>query len=752
MVNSIADGEAWHEAVDAPALRRGFVVALVLSLLFLVITAYSSAATLLSRVGDNDVMKAASGGVWSGRIAWEMFWFGSAVILMHVMFAALAWLLAVAALRIWPRIAHRFVLAAVGWFALLAAAVLAFNALWYPRTLIGLFYHDAMSATAGPFFVGQVVYGSVLALCVGFLVALGWIEGRRRGFVELTARGMVAPALVLAVALVAAIVWRQGPASASAANDARPNVIILGIDSLRLDQLRRFGGTEGNTPNLDRYLADADLLRDATTPAARTFSSWVAILSGRSPVQTGARFNLADRTSVATNPTIADVLRQVGYRTVYSTDEVRFANIDETYGFDQRITPPIGASDFLIGSYNELPLSTIVINSRVGQYLFPFSYGNRGVATMFQPQTYLGRLDRELQFDRPTLFIAHLTASHWPYYDSSVPLGKLDSKGPDDRPAYRKGLQTADAMFGQMLAMLRRKGALRNAIVIVLSDHGEALRLPNDSFFKSGSLVEGLGAPLKMLDIGHGQSVLSPTQFHVLVSFRSFGQKPAFRASGREFPRPTTVEDIAPTVLDLLGIDRTVLASTGLSAAPLLRGAAAANDADAARVRFTETDLSVLPAADGSIDENATVQANSKFFEINPANGRLQIRQSFAPLALAYKERAAFTPRHLLAAIPAGPDAHQYLYFDLVTGDGQLLLGRPEAGLPEGRLLWDALAQHYAGELRPAVRVTMEDWPVIDQQWKDFFINRRQAKVTGAAGNAPGADEPAGRDSQPVPK
>ena len=139
---------------------------------------------------------------------------------------------------------------------------------------------------------------------------------------------------------------------------------------MRLDYLRRYGG-QGLTPNLDRFLSGADLVRDTTTPAARTFSSWVAILTGRSPPVTGARFNLADRTIVSANPTIADVLRGRGYHTVYSTDEVRFANIDETYGFDQVITPPIGASDFLIGTFNELPLASVVINTRVGQVLFP---------------------------------------------------------------------------------------------------------------------------------------------------------------------------------------------------------------------------------------------------------------------------------------------------------------------------------------------------------------------------------------------
>ena len=127
------------------------------------------------------------------------------------------------------------------------------------------------------------------------------------------------------------------------------------------------------------------MFKDTTTPAARTFSSWTAILTGRPPTITGARFNLAERSSVRANPTFADVLQDLGYQTIYSTDEVRFANIDESFGFDQVVTPRIGASDFLIGTYNELPLSSLVINTRIGQWLFPFSAANRGVATMFQP-------------------------------------------------------------------------------------------------------------------------------------------------------------------------------------------------------------------------------------------------------------------------------------------------------------------------------------------------------------------------------
>ena len=89
------------------------------------------------------------------------------------------------------------------------------------------------------------------------------------------------------------------------------------------------------------------MVRDTTTPVPRTFPSWAAILTARSPSLTGARFNLAFRDMVRVNPTIGDVLRKRGYRTMYSTDEVRFANFDETYGFDQVVTPPIGAADFV---------------------------------------------------------------------------------------------------------------------------------------------------------------------------------------------------------------------------------------------------------------------------------------------------------------------------------------------------------------------------------------------------------------------
>jgi hypothetical protein len=292
----------------------------------MVVTAYASAATLLDRVASTDVMKAASNAAMSSKTIGEAAFFVLALAVLHLAFAMLTWLLGVATALIYPIARIKFGRILVGWFCVLAGATLAYNALWFPRTLIGAYYHNPLASSVGGYPIGQIVYITAFGACaLVLLLAAGAIFRHAERAVRRRGALVAIVVLLLGAGVLFWPVDRLGVATA--ASTGRPNIIILGIDSLRLEQLRRFGGT-GVTPNLDHFLANADLFRDTTTPLGRTFSSWTAILTGRSPTMTGARFNLADRSGVKANPTIGDVLRSNGYRTVYSTDEVRFANID----------------------------------------------------------------------------------------------------------------------------------------------------------------------------------------------------------------------------------------------------------------------------------------------------------------------------------------------------------------------------------------------------------------------------------------
>ena len=119
--------------------------------------------------------------------------------------------------------------------------------------------------------------------------------------------------------------------------------------------------------------------------------------------------------------------------------------------------------------------------------------------------------------------------------------------------------------------MLRAKGVLDNAIVVFLSDNGEALHVPGDSLVGEvlDGRVEGLQTPVRVVNWGHGQSVLGPVQFQVLMAFRGYGPAAGFVSTGREFTVPASLTDIFPTVLDLLGHE--IPAVDGLSHAELER-------------------------------------------------------------------------------------------------------------------------------------------------------------------------------------
>ena len=142
-------------------LRRGFLVASLISILFLAGTAYTTVVSLVTRVESTDVMSAVSDDIWSARIAGQIAYFIAGLVLLHLAMGALAWLCARATLELWPSLRQKFVRIVVGWFSLFAGAVLAYNALWYPRTFFGAHYHDSMVMRLGPLHVGQWIYGSV---------------------------------------------------------------------------------------------------------------------------------------------------------------------------------------------------------------------------------------------------------------------------------------------------------------------------------------------------------------------------------------------------------------------------------------------------------------------------------------------------------------------------------------------------------------------------------------------------------------
>lgn len=640
-----------------------------------------------SRVGGDIVEQVRSSPVTLHRL----YAFGAKLLLLYLVLGFSAWAcsqLTIAARPAWQRFRYLLVVAWLAWLNLLVGLA---NASLYPWSKTGQW-----SRLINGFLPQVVPAWQVLAmLTLLLLLALAWQRLRHRLATRMALRVTVWG--VLAISVVAIIRGMPAAVAEVAATKDRPNIIFIGVDSLRPGLVGSFGNL-GYTPSLSSFVQGGHRFTDAVTPLARTYPSWMALLTGRRPARSGVRENLMPRAQVKV-VTLADMLREQGYQTVYATDEVRFSNIDTSYGFEKALTPRVGASDFLLGSLNDLPLTNVLANTFLARWLFPETYANRAAAVTYDPATFVQRLDDGVRKDERPLFLAmHLTLPHWPYRwradESSVFSTTLDSAY-----AYLAAVVEADRQFDAVMTLLHRKGLLENTLVVVFSDHGEGLNLPMDNLARSADRSNPIGVPV--WSSGHGTSVLSGSQFQILLAARSYGIEGMQESTGA-YPQPVSIEDVAPTVLDILGMKPKQGALDGVSFASVLRGEEAGADAAGARrIRFTESAYSTPSLRQGAADEASLLEEGADVFHINPVTGWVEIRTDLWSELLAVRERAAIGDTHILAAIPdAKPDSSIYALVPRFGGASRRLSGPPKAEEdPEAAALWNALHREYAGEL-----------------------------------------------------
>ena len=89
--------------------------------------------------------------------------FLAAQVILHLAFGVVAWCLGWATTVVSPRMRGRFGQVIVLWLCLLVAAVITYNAVWYPWTGLGEYYYSIVTTPLGPLAVGRVFYLLVLA-------------------------------------------------------------------------------------------------------------------------------------------------------------------------------------------------------------------------------------------------------------------------------------------------------------------------------------------------------------------------------------------------------------------------------------------------------------------------------------------------------------------------------------------------------------------------------------------------------------
>ncbi len=273
--------------------------------------------------------------------------------------------------------------------------------------------------------------------------------------------------------------WAHAQAPAPSPSAKRPPIIVISLDTLRADHVGAYGYERDTTPHLDRFADDAVLFENAFTAGGGTLPAHMTLLTGLPPDLHGVTAQ-SGTVLEARRVTLAEALRKAGYRTAGFTGAgyVRarwgfnqgFDAFDDAgRGFEQILPKALAWLDAQDARPPFLFLHTLDIHSDWDQlpYDAPAPYRDRFVASSYSG-SFTGC--------RKELCASKLLAG----LNQESRKGDVDLKTyftPEEiryiTDLYDGGVAYTDARFGQLIAALRERGLYDDAIIAIVSDHGE---------------------------------------------------------------------------------------------------------------------------------------------------------------------------------------------------------------------------------------------------------------------------------------
>jgi arylsulfatase A-like enzyme len=342
---------------------------------------------------------------------------------------------------------------------------------------------------------------------------------------------------------------------------------MISIDTLRADHLSAYGYARETSPEIDRLAARGVRFARAYAPASWTLPSHVSLFTSQLPSHHGVRHD-----EVALPPqaiTLAELLSAAGYSTA---GFVSWVYVGAAYGLGQGFDTYrelVDTARYEPASGGGAAPAEVVVDAALAWL------GAKPARPFF---LFVHLFDPHMDYAPPppydTMFGGDSAASdgHYASLRRYIPyLGKPASEPPPAARSrivalYDGEIRYADAQVGRLLQAVDRLG--EPSLVVLSSDHGE-------EFGEHGSFE------------GHGWTLYDEV-LHVPLLLRLPGDAEA----GRVVDVPVSLLDVAPTVLEALGLPaqpgfdgRSLLALARGGSAPDGRLLVAQTDRAGARLR-----------------------------------------------------------------------------------------------------------------------------------------------------------------------
>lgn len=310
---------------------------------------------------------------------------------------------------------------------------------------------------------------------------------------------MRSPLLVACTALVtfgslASIAEAQPlrPSSPPAAQDGRPNVVLIITDDLGYGDLGSYGAADVRTPNLDALARAGVRLTDFYANGVMCTPTRAGLISGRYQQRYGLEMALpsegrpgGERGLPAAGHSLPHLLRNNGYATAlvgkwHLGYKPEFS--PGAHGFEYFFGLKSGYHDFYTHRGNDGSLD-LWENDRVIE--------ETGYMTDLITQRATRFIEQQASAGRPFFIDVAYNAPHWPYQPPdrpSVARGNAAHLMPHDsatstRADYVAMVERMDRGVGEILRTLDRRGLARNTLVIFTNDNGGEWLASNGPLF-----------------------------------------------------------------------------------------------------------------------------------------------------------------------------------------------------------------------------------------------------------------------------
>ena len=335
-----------------------------------------------------------------------------------------------------------------------------------------------------------------------------------------------------------------------------PNVVLIGVDSLRADHMSCYGYARQTTPHIDSFARSGTLFERAYSAHIPTTSAYASMLTGCDAFGTqvvALRHKGPLRPEV---PTLAELLREAGYTTTC----VGFSGNPASRGFDTYLTFPGWGSWQEGRSPKAQRLNDVALPElrRLAGQEQPFLLFLRHMdphAPYLPPEPFERMFYHGDECDPANRSMEPVLAFK-PFRDflaSWMPPGISDKDYVIAQ--YDGALAYMDACIQTIFTALGHLGIMDETIVILNGDHGETL-YDHECYFDHHGIYD--------------------VTLHVPLIIRYPGRLPA----GKRVAGYNQHKDLVPTILELAGIAPKDVTFDGRSLMELVRGDVASHDGE----------------------------------------------------------------------------------------------------------------------------------------------------------------------------